>query len=143
MAVRIRLRRIGKKKQPQYRLVVADSAAPRDGRFLETIGQYNPRVEPALITVSEERALWWLRQGARPSDTALSLLKKSGVWEKFSGEPVTAPGLPAVGEEAVGVPEEAVGVPMAEARSEADEEALLAEAGDEGDEAPEPEQTPE
>ncbi len=136
MAVRIRLRRIGKKKQPQYRLVVADSAAPRDGRFLETIGQYNPRVEPALITVSEERALWWLRQGARPSDTALSLLKKSGVWEKFSGEPVTAPSLPAVAEEAAGVP-------VAEARSEAEEEAPPAEAGDEGDEAPASEQTPE
>lgn len=90
MAVRIRLRRTGKKKQPQYRLVVAEAAGPRDGRFLETIGQYNPRVDPPAISVDQERALWWLRHGARPSDTAKSLLVRAGVWEQFSGEaPVT------------------------------------------------------
>ena len=86
MAVRIRLRRIGKKKQPQYRLVAAESAGPRDGRFLEVIGHYNPRVNPSAISVNEERALWWLQQGAQPSDTAKSILVKTGVWEKFSGE---------------------------------------------------------
>jgi len=86
VAVRIRLRRIGKKKQPQYRLVAADSAAPRDGRFLEVIGQYNPRVDPPAMSVKEDRALWWLRQGAQPSDTARSLLTKTGVWQKFTGE---------------------------------------------------------
>ncbi len=91
MAVRIRLRRIGKKKQPQYRLIVADSAAPRDGRFIELIGRYNPRLDPPLISVDEERALAWLRQGAQPSDTAKSMLVKTGVWEKFSGEPAPTP----------------------------------------------------
>ena len=91
MAVRIRLRRIGKKKQPQYRLIVADSAAPRDGRFIELIGRYNPRLDPPLISVDEERALSWLRQGAQPSDTAKSMLVKTGVWEKFSGEPAPTP----------------------------------------------------
>ena len=90
MAVRIRLRRIGKKKQPQYRLIVADAASPRDGRFIESIGRYNPRVDPPLISVDEERALSWLRQGAQPSDTAKSMLVKTGVWEKFSGEPAPA-----------------------------------------------------
>jgi small subunit ribosomal protein S16 len=84
VAVRIRLRRIGKKKQPQYRLVVADSRAPRDGRFIETIGQYNPRLEPPLIRVNEERARYWLGQGALPSDTARSLLRKSGLLEKLA-----------------------------------------------------------
>jgi small subunit ribosomal protein S16 len=87
VAVRIRLRRIGKKKQPQYRLIVADSASPRDGRFIETIGRYNPRVDPAAVSVDEERALWWLQHGAQPSDTAKSMLTKVGVWERFTGEP--------------------------------------------------------
>jgi small subunit ribosomal protein S16 len=91
VAVRIRLRRIGKKKQPQYRLVVAEAAGPRDGRFIESIGQYNPRVDPAAISVDEERALYWLQQGAQPSDTVRSLLVKVGVWEKFSGEPASSP----------------------------------------------------
>ena len=86
MAVRLRLRRIGKKKQPQYRLVAAENAGPRDGRFLEVIGHYNPRVHPSAMSVNEERALWWLQRGAQPSDTAKSILVKTGVWEKFSGE---------------------------------------------------------
>jgi small subunit ribosomal protein S16 len=95
VAVRIRLRRIGKRKQPQYRLIVADSRAPRDGRFIETIGQYNPRVEPPLIRVDEERALHWLRSGAQPSDTARSLLGKSGVLEKFAARSEELPAAPA------------------------------------------------
>jgi small subunit ribosomal protein S16 len=95
VAVRIRLRRIGKKKQPQYRLVVADSRAPRDGRFIETIGQYNPRVEPPLIKVDEARALHWLRSGAQPSDTARSLLEKAGVWQKLGARAEELPGAPA------------------------------------------------
>ena len=82
MAVRIRLRRIGKKKQPQYRLIVADSRAPRDGRFIETIGQYNPRVDPPFIQVNGERALHWLGVGAQPSDTARTILVKAGVLER-------------------------------------------------------------
>lgn len=83
MAVRIRLSRHGRKKAPFYRLVVADSHSPRDGRFIELLGTYDPMVDPARITVDEERALHWLSVGALASDTARGLLKKSGVWEKF------------------------------------------------------------
>ncbi len=89
MAVVIRLKRIGAKKRPFYRLVVADSRMPRDGRFIETIGQYNPRENLAQTSVNEEKALRWLRQGAQPSQTAKQILKKSGVWEKFKPQ-VTA-----------------------------------------------------
>lgn len=83
MAVRIRLSRLGKKKAPFYRLVVADSHSPRDGKFIELIGTYNPMTDPAAVTINEERALYWLSVGAQPSDTARGLLKKQGVWEKF------------------------------------------------------------
>ena len=120
MAVRIRLRRIGKKKQPQYRLIVADSASPRDGRFIELIGRYNPRVDPPLISVDEERALSWLRQGAQPSDTAKSMLVKTGIWEKFTGEPAPtpAPAPQAVAEVSTESPE----VPDQEPTPEAEED---------------------
>lgn len=83
MAVRIRLKRMGAKKQPFYRLVVADSRAARDGRFIDQLGYYNPIAEPAEIAIDEEKALDWLRRGAQPSDTARDLLRKAGVWEKF------------------------------------------------------------
>ena len=86
MGVRIRLSRHGKKKAPFYRLVVADSRAPRDGRFIEMIGTYNPMTDPAEVKVDEERALHWLKQGALPSDTAKALLNKSGIWEKYVSE---------------------------------------------------------
>jgi len=120
--VRIRLRRIGKKKQPQYRLIVADSASPRDGRFIELIGRYNPRVDPPLISVDEERALSWLRQGAQPSDTAKSMLVKTGVWEKFSGEPAPTPP-PAPAPQAVAeVSTESPEVPAQEPTPEAEED---------------------
>lgn len=81
--VKIRLRRAGAKKQPQYRVVVADSRAPRDGGFIEIIGHYNPLTDPATITISEDRALDWLRQGAQPTPTAARLLAKLGIMEKF------------------------------------------------------------
>lgn len=90
MAVRIRLRRIGKRKQPQYRVVVAEAKGPRDGRFIESIGHYNPRVEPPVVSLNEERALWWLQHGARPSETAKAMMVKSGLWEKFTKEAVPA-----------------------------------------------------
>ena len=83
MAVRILLARHGRKKAPFYRLVVADSRSPRDGRFIELLGTYDPMTEPAKITVNEERTVYWLTVGATASDTARGLLKKSGVWEKF------------------------------------------------------------
>ena len=83
MAVKIRLARHGRKKAPFYRLVVADSKSPRDGRFIEMIGHYNPLTDPAEIRVDEERALYWLQEGAQASDTARMILKKSGVWDRF------------------------------------------------------------
>jgi small subunit ribosomal protein S16 len=79
--VRIRLRRVGKKKQPNYRLVVADSRAPRDGAFIETIGTYNPLTEPATIVINEERAKDWIAKGAIPSDRAVRLLASKGIIE--------------------------------------------------------------
>lgn len=81
MAVRIRLSRHGKKKAPFYRLVVADSRSPRDGRFIEILGTYNPLTDPAEIKVDAERAKHWLGNGASPSDTAKILLQKAGVLE--------------------------------------------------------------
>lgn len=83
MVVRIRLARHGRKKRPFYRLVVADSRSPRDGKFIEMIGSYNPLTDPAEVKVDEERAVYWLKVGAQPSDTARSLLRKAGVWDKF------------------------------------------------------------
>ncbi|MDN5345426.1 MAG: small subunit ribosomal protein [Clostridia bacterium] len=83
MATKIRLKRIGAKKAPFYRLVVADSRAPRDGRVIEEIGYYNPVKQPAEIKVDEEKALRWLGTGAQPSETVRALLKKVGVWQKF------------------------------------------------------------
>lgn len=86
MPVRLRLQRHGRKKRPFYRLVAADSRSQRDGRFLERLGHYNPLTDPAEIVVNEEKALKWLKQGARPSDTAKSLLSKVGIWEKYINE---------------------------------------------------------
>ena len=83
MSVRIRLRRMGARKQPFYRVVVADSRSPRDGRFLDTIGTYNPRTEPAEIRIDREKALAWLEKGAEPTDTARSLLSRVGIWQRF------------------------------------------------------------
>lgn len=83
MAVRIRLQRHGRRNLPFYRVVVADSRSSRDGRFIEKIGHYNPLTEPATICINEERAMYWLKVGAKPSDTSKSLLRKTGVWQKF------------------------------------------------------------
>ena len=79
MAVKIRLRRMGEKKNPFYRIVVADSRSPRDGRFIEEIGTYNPNIEPSEFKVDEELAKKWLTNGAQPTDTVKDLLKKSGI----------------------------------------------------------------
>lgn len=84
MAVRIRLKRMGAKKRPFYRLVVADSRAARDGAFIDTLGYYNPIAEPVELQIDEEKALDWLKKGAQPSDTAKSLLQRTGVMEKFA-----------------------------------------------------------
>ncbi len=81
MAVKIRLKRMGAKKNPFYRVVVADSRSPRDGRFIEEIGTYNPLTEPTEIRIDEEKALQWLKNGAQPTDTVRYLLKTVGVIE--------------------------------------------------------------
>ncbi|MDD3852050.1 MAG: 30S ribosomal protein S16 [Syntrophomonadaceae bacterium] len=84
MATKIRLRRMGAKKRPFYRLVVADARAPRDGRFIEEIGFYDPATEPVTIKIDEEKALKWLSDGAKPSDTVKSLFQKQGIMTKFA-----------------------------------------------------------
>jgi small subunit ribosomal protein S16 len=81
--VRIRLRRVGKRKQPFYRVVVADARSPRDGRFIEIIGQYNPLTNPSGITIDNDKALTWLRKGAQPSEQVKSLLKRTGIWTEY------------------------------------------------------------
>ena len=81
--VKIRLRRVGSKGKPSYRLVIADSRAPRDGAFINIIGHYNPLTDPATVVINEEEALKWLRQGAQPTATASRLLSKAGIMEKF------------------------------------------------------------
>ena len=81
--VKIRLRRVGAKKRPSYRVVVADSRAPRDGAFISIIGHYNPLTDPETIVINEEKALTWLRQGAQPTETVARLLSKVGIMEKF------------------------------------------------------------
>ncbi len=86
MAVKIRLRRMGAKKAPFYRIVVADSRSPRDGRFIEEIGFYDPLKNPAVININEERALDWLQKGAQLSDTAKALFNKAGVIRKTAGD---------------------------------------------------------
>jgi len=80
MAVRIRLARHGAKKRPFYRIVVADGEKPRDGRFLEKVGTYDPQYDPAKVTMNAERIKYWMDQGATPSDTVKSLLKKEGLF---------------------------------------------------------------
>ena len=90
--VRIRLRRTGKKKQASYRVVVADKESPRDGRFIEIIGHYNPRTDPPTVVIKADRALYWLSQGAQPSDPVARMLEKQGVMAQFAaykrGEPL-------------------------------------------------------
>ena len=81
--VKIRLRRMGRRNRPFYRVVVADSRSPRDGRFLDIIGHYNPLTEPAAIDINEAKALEWLKRGAQPTDTVRSLLGKLGIMGKF------------------------------------------------------------
>ncbi len=88
MAVRLRLMRMGKKKQPTYRLVAADGRSPRNGRFIEILGTYQPRRDPSVIQVDNERAVHWLRHGAQPSETVRKLLEVSGAWASYTG---TAP----------------------------------------------------
>jgi small subunit ribosomal protein S16 len=86
MAVKLRLTRVGKKKQPQYRIVAADSRSPRDGRFIEILGHYDPRQDPSALTVDNDKAIKWLEVGAQPSDRVRKLLVISGAMEQFESE---------------------------------------------------------
>ena len=89
--VKLRLMRMGKKKQPTYRVVAADSRSPRDGRFIEIVGHYDPRRDPSVIVIDNDKAVAWLKQGAQPTETVEKLLKISGAWDEFKG---TAPATP-------------------------------------------------
>ena len=86
MAVKIRLTRMGAKKAPFYRVVVADSRSPRDGRFIEVVGTYNPLTDPAEVKIDEEVAMKWLKSGATPTDTVRNILSKNGTMAKFAKE---------------------------------------------------------
>ncbi|GAA4137083.1 30S ribosomal protein S16 [Actinomadura keratinilytica] len=87
MAVKIKLKRLGKIRNPQYRIVVADARTKRDGRAIEEIGLYQPKQEPSLIRVNSERVQYWLGVGAQPTEPVLNILKITGDWQKFKGEP--------------------------------------------------------
>jgi small subunit ribosomal protein S16 len=96
MATRIRLRRVGRKKQPEFRIVVAEHTAARDGRFIETLGHYRPREKPAVIQVDADRVRAWIAQGALPTETVRSLLKQAGVFARPGAPaPTEPPGSPA------------------------------------------------
>ena len=84
MAVKLRLTRVGKTKQPQYRVIAADSRRARDGRFIEILGQYNPRTEPSTVTIDNDKAVKWLMNGAQPTERVRKLLEISGAWEQFT-----------------------------------------------------------
>ena len=91
MAVKLRLMRMGKKKQPTYRVVAADSRSPRNGRFIEIVGTYQPRQDPSVIEIDNDKAVHWLKNGAQPTERVAKLLKISGAWEEFTG---VAPEIP-------------------------------------------------
>jgi small subunit ribosomal protein S16 len=94
--VKLRLMRMGKKKQPTYRVVAADSRAPRNGRFIEILGHYDPRQEPSVIVIDNDKAVAWLKKGAQPTETVEKLLKISGARDLFEGKtPVAAAAAPA------------------------------------------------
>jgi len=125
MATKIRLTRLGKKKQPTYRVVVMDSRKPRDGKYIEQLGIYDPRQDPSVIKIDNERALYWLNTGAQPTERAQKLLEISGAWTQFKvakGEIHTVGG-DTVEEVAEVVAEEAVEVVVEEAVEETADEA--------------------
>jgi small subunit ribosomal protein S16 len=128
LAVKIRLMRVGKKKQPSYRVVVTDGRSPRDGRFIEVLGQYAPREEPSIVKIDSDRALHWLKVGAQPTEQVGKLLEITGVWDAYKAD---------VGKDAAAKPKaKTPPVKKAEAKAEAPaasppEEAAAAEAAPE------------
>jgi small subunit ribosomal protein S16 len=129
MAVKLRLRREGAKKAPHYRIVVADARAPRDGRFIEILGEYHPMDQPSTIKVDGERALYWLRNGAQPTDQVKKLLRIEGVWEEF--KPGDQPKRDRSGEDKPRLSKKA----RAKAAEEAEAKAEQAAAGDQDEAA--------
>ena len=121
MAVKLRLMRMGKKKQPTYRVVAADARSPRNGRFIEIVGIYDPRPDPSAIRIDNDKAVDWLRKGAQPTDSVRKLLEISGAWETYSGKASTRPA-PAP-KPAAKATEPAAEPTAAEADAEADETA--------------------
>ena len=112
MSVKIRMRRMGNRNRPFYRLVVTDSRAPRDGRFIDTLGHYDPLTDPAKVEIDEESVKKWIRQGAQISDTVRSLLKKEGIWSRVrKGRPT--------GSEKSAEPNTPTGGPVAKGMGEA------------------------
>ena len=89
MAVKLRLMRMGKTKQPTYRVVAADARSPRDGRFIEIVGTYTPRDDPSGVIIDDDKALKWLSQGAQPTETVAKLLRISGTWDRFKSTPAS------------------------------------------------------
>lgn len=89
--VRLRLRRVGRKKQASYRIVAAEASCPRDGRFIEILGHYNPRTEPATVVLKKERIMEWLKNGATPTEAVTLLLVKDGIWKEFYGKDYVFP----------------------------------------------------
>ena len=132
MAVKLRLMRMGKKKQPTYRVVAADSRSPRNGRFIENIGTYDPRQDPSLILIDNDRATHWLSVGAQPTERVAKLLKISGAWEQHTGvapaPAVTVAGSATVTEEPVAEEAPAEAVEEAVAEEAVAEEAVAEEA---------------
>jgi small subunit ribosomal protein S16 len=144
--LRIRLSRIGKKKQPAYRLVVADQRAPREGAFLKIIGHYNPRTEPVTLVVKEDEAVYWLQKGAQPSETAAKLLTRLGVMEKAGKAPVKYEGKkvePGKKGKKGAAAEAAAPAPAAAAAEPPAKEAPAAEEPSAPEQADEPEAAPE
>jgi small subunit ribosomal protein S16 len=137
--VKIRLMRVGKAKQPSYRVVVADSRSPRDGRIIEAIGHYHPRQDPSEIVIKSDRAVYWLGRGAQPSNTVKNLLRISGAWAEFTGEtPPAAPTQDEVRKRAtaaasVSEADKAPGTPAGDAPAEVPEAAEQADAAPEAD----------
>jgi small subunit ribosomal protein S16 len=142
MAVKIRLKRLGKKKRPVYRVVVADSRKARNGSYIESLGRYDPHQEPSLVEIDNEKAVGWLQNGAQPTETARKLLEISGAWSQFKvakGEIHTVGAKPAPkaveAEEAVEAAEEAVTDTTEEVTVEADR--VVEEAAEAVQDAPE------
>ena len=127
MAVKLRLMRMGKKKQPTYRVVAADARSPRNGRFIEIVGTYEPRRDPSVIEIDNDRAVHWLRHGAQPTERVEKLLKISGAWEAFTGDAPAPVVTKAASAEAPAEEAPAEEAPADEAAAEAPAEEAAAE----------------